>query len=80
MLMNFGPNHDGRIMPVFKERLNQTGEGCGTVGEDCITPSLHHLMSLSPPHSHHDAITTAPHHCQHEAVTMTLHYNITMTM
>ena len=24
--MNIGPTHDGRIMPIFKERFNQTGE------------------------------------------------------
>ena len=26
LLMNVGPNHDGRIMPIFEERLLQMGE------------------------------------------------------
>ena len=26
LLMNLGPNHDGRLMPIFQERLLQMGE------------------------------------------------------
>ena len=26
MLMNVGPTHDGRIIPIFQERLMQMGE------------------------------------------------------
>lgn len=31
--MNFGPTHDGRIIPVFEERLRQTGEWLAVNGE-----------------------------------------------
>ncbi|KAJ8038027.1 Alpha-L-fucosidase [Holothuria leucospilota] len=33
LLMNFGPTHDGRIIPVFEERLRQTGEWLAVNGE-----------------------------------------------
>ena len=26
LLMNLGPNHDGRLMPIFQERLLQMGK------------------------------------------------------
>jgi alpha-L-fucosidase len=57
MLMNFGPNHDGRIMPVFKERLNQTGTWLAINGEaiystkpwkfqnDTVTPGVWYTTS-----------------------------------
>ena len=31
--MNVGPTHDGRIVPVFQERLLQLGEWLGVNGE-----------------------------------------------
>jgi len=33
MLLNVGPTHDGRIMPVFEERLRQMGTWLGVNGE-----------------------------------------------
>ncbi|KAI0241181.1 Alpha-L-fucosidase [Lamellibrachia satsuma] len=33
LLMNIGPTHDGRIMPVFEERLRQMGEWLAVNGE-----------------------------------------------
>lgn len=33
MLMNFGPTHDGRIIPIFEERLRQIGAWLKVNGE-----------------------------------------------
>ena len=33
LLMNVGPNKDGVIVPIFEERLRQTGQWLGTNGE-----------------------------------------------
>ena len=33
MLLNVGPTHDGRIMPVFEERLRQMGSWLKVNGE-----------------------------------------------
>ncbi|KAF0295239.1 Alpha-L-fucosidase [Amphibalanus amphitrite] len=33
LLMNVGPTHDGRIVPIFEERLRQMGEWLGINGE-----------------------------------------------
>ena len=35
IVMNIGPTHDGRIMPIFKERFNQTGEHTHTHTHTC---------------------------------------------
>ena len=29
LLMNMGPNHDGRLMPIFQERMLQMGKITG---------------------------------------------------
>lgn len=33
MLLNVGPTHDGRIMPMFEERLRQMGDWLKVNGE-----------------------------------------------
>ena len=33
MLMNVGPTHDGRIVPIFQERLTQMGDWLKVNGE-----------------------------------------------
>jgi len=33
MLLNVGPTHDGRIIPVFEERLRQIGQWLAVNGE-----------------------------------------------
>jgi len=33
MLVNIGPTHDGRILPIFEERLYQMGAWLKTNGE-----------------------------------------------
>ena len=33
MLMNIGPTHDGRIIPLFQERLTQMGSWLSVNGE-----------------------------------------------
>ena len=33
MLMNIGPTHDGRIVPIFQERLTQMGSWLKVNGE-----------------------------------------------
>ena len=52
LLMNVGPTHDGRILPIFEERLRQFGQWMGVNGDaiyesnpwkhqnDTITPSV----------------------------------------
>ena len=35
--MNVGPSHDGRIMPIFEERLLQMGE---------LSNSINHVRSI----------------------------------
>lgn len=38
MLLNVGPTHDGRIIPVFEERLLQMGQWL-TVNEEAVYAS-----------------------------------------
>ena len=38
MLMNVGPTHDGRIIPIFQERLMQMGKSICTC--DCFCDKL----------------------------------------
>lgn len=33
LLMNVGPTHDGRIIPIFEERLRQMGQWLNVNGE-----------------------------------------------
>ena len=33
LLMNVGPTHDGRIIPIYEERLRQVGEWLKVNGE-----------------------------------------------
>ena len=33
LLMNVGPTHDGRILPIFEERLRQMGQWLGVNGD-----------------------------------------------
>ncbi|XP_071815087.1 alpha-L-fucosidase-like isoform X1 [Apostichopus japonicus] len=59
LLMNFGPTHDGRIIPIFEERLRQTGAWLGVNGEavyasnpwraqnDTLTPGVWYTMKNS---------------------------------
>ena len=50
MLLNVGPTHDGRIMPVFEERLRQIGTWLGVNGES--------IYSTVPwPSSQNDTLT-----------------------
>ena len=50
LLMNVGPNKDGVIVPIFEERLRQTGQWLGTKGEGIYSskPWSHQNDSVNP--------------------------------
>jgi len=60
MLMNIGPTHDGRIMPIFEERLRQMGSWLKVNGEaiyaskpwthqnDTVTPGVWYTSKKQP--------------------------------
>ena len=64
VLINIGPTHDGRISPVFEERLRQMGQWLAINGEaiyesvpwthqnDTLTPDVW-WVSNTPCHAHH---------------------------
>ncbi|ELT98499.1 hypothetical protein CAPTEDRAFT_49326, partial [Capitella teleta] len=59
LLMNVGPTHDGRILPIFEERLRQFGDWMKVNGEaiygskpwthqnDTITPAVWYTSQKS---------------------------------
>ena len=69
VLINIGPTHDGRISPVFEERLRQMGQWLAINGEaiyesvpwthqnDTLTPDVWWVSTCNiPRQSHHLSI------------------------